>query len=107
VRPVRTIAEKIRLVQAYDAFPTGSPERGALLRREGLYTSHMTRWRKLAAAADTPAAPQNRALAADNDRLRRQLAQVQARLTQAETIIDIQKKMAFLLGALPTSSSAP
>ena len=30
----------------YDALEMGSPERGALLRREGLYSSHIAEWRK-------------------------------------------------------------
>ena len=39
---------------AYDALPKGSEQRGAYLRREGLYSSHLAEWRKqgLAAVAD-------------------------------------------------------
>jgi transposase-like protein len=37
---------KARVVAEYDALPHGSEQRGALLRREGLYTSHIAEWRK-------------------------------------------------------------
>ena len=40
-----TAAYKARIVQEYDQLQTGR-ERGALLRREGLYSSHITDWRK-------------------------------------------------------------
>ena len=36
---------KERILDEYDALPAGSTERGALLRREGLYTSHTAEWR--------------------------------------------------------------
>lgn len=41
---------KARILDEYDALPTGSPDRGALLRREGLYSSHLVEWRKVADA---------------------------------------------------------
>lgn len=82
---------------------------GALLRREGIYSSQLATWRKQRAAAERAAlAPQPRGRKADpalaearrvdqltreNDRLRRQLA-------QARTIIDVQKKVSTLLGLL-------
>jgi transposase len=37
---------KARILAEYDALAVGSPERGALLRREGLYSSHLAEWRK-------------------------------------------------------------
>ena len=86
-------------------------EIGALLRREGIYSSMLTYWRKRREATDEAAlAPQKRGRKADpaiaegrrvaeltreNDRLRRKLA-------QAHTIIDVQKKLCTLLG-LPTA----
>lgn len=42
---VRSTAEKLRILAEYEAYPTGAPERGALLRREGLYTSAISKWR--------------------------------------------------------------
>ena len=45
-RRARSAAEKLRILQEYDSYPVGSPERGALLRREGIYTSQISKWRK-------------------------------------------------------------
>lgn len=48
-RPKRrsfTAAEKLAHLDAYEALPKGSAERGGYLRREGLYSSHMSEWRK-------------------------------------------------------------
>jgi transposase-like protein len=53
-RPVRrsfTAEYKHRIVAEYDELPHGCPDRGALLRREGLYTSHISEWRKQRDAA--------------------------------------------------------
>jgi transposase len=41
-----TAAYKARILEAYDALPEGSPERGALMRAERLYHSHIEHWRK-------------------------------------------------------------
>src|SRR5680860_1254861 len=46
-----TAEYKAAIVDEYDQFPVGAPERGALLRREGLYTSHIAEWRKQRDAA--------------------------------------------------------
>jgi transposase-like protein len=43
-----TKAYKARILAAFDALPEGSPERGALLRKERLYHSHIEHWRKQA-----------------------------------------------------------
>jgi transposase len=79
---------------------------GELLRREGLYSSHLAAWRRernqggLAALSrkrgrkvnvEASASKEVRKLASENARLRRRLA-------QAEAIIDVQKKIAGLLG---------
>src|SRR5215207_9081938 len=42
-----TATQKLALLAEYEAFPRGSAERGAILRRNGLYTSHMSKWRDL------------------------------------------------------------
>jgi transposase len=108
-RPVRSAAERLRLVEEYDSYPTGSPERGALLRREGIFTSQISKWRKLrtkgALAALTPkvSGPKPDPLLAEIDALRKENTRLQARLAQAETVIDIQKKVAALLGIDPLS----
>jgi transposase len=99
-------SEKRRILEAADRC-TQPGEIGALLRREGIYSSHLSTWRRQRAAAERaalephkrgrkadPALAEARrieALTRENERLRRQLA-------QAELIIDVQKKVATLLG---------
>jgi transposase-like protein len=114
-RLVRSAAAKLRIVQEYESYPPGDPGRGALLRREGIYTSHISKWRKLrdraALQALTPPPPGPPAAITDPlqqelARLRTENARLQARLTQAETVIEVQKKVAQLLGAgLPTQEA--
>lgn len=79
----------------------------ALLRREGLYSSHLTTWRKLRLKGELAgleprkrgkkSVPRN-PLATENERLRRETQRLQKRLHQAEVIIDVQKKLCDLLG---------
>ena len=117
-RLVRSAAAKLLLVQEYESYPAGDPRRGALLRREGIYSSHISKWRKLrdraALQALTPPPPGPPAAVTDPlqqelARLRSENARLQARLTQAETVIEVQKKVAQLLGAKspPTLSDEP
>lgn len=82
-------------------------ELGALLRSEGLYSSHLGKWRKLAqrGALDEladktrgPKSTKHDPVAIENARLRREVTHLQERLSQAEAIIDIQKKLSLLLG---------
>lgn len=79
-------------------------ERGALLRREGLYSSHLTHWRReLREGARAGLKPKKRGpkaepLAAENAALRRENARLQVKLERAETIIAVQKKLSDLLG---------
>ena len=104
----RTIsaAEKRRILQAYDRCKTPA-ERGALMRRERVYSSMLSGWRKHERAAlvvpkrgpkASPAVAQRNRdaqLTREIDRLRRQLE-------RANAIIDVQKKLCTLLG-LPTA----
>jgi transposase-like protein len=99
-------SDKRRILEAADRC-TQPGDSGALLRKEGIYSSHLNTWRKQRAAAEHAAlGPQQRGRKADpaqaedrrvvqltqeNDRLRRQLA-------KAHTIIDVQKKLCALLG---------
>jgi len=79
---------------------------GALLRREGLYSSHLSKWRQQrqagALAGLTPKKrgrkPTANPLAEENRRLQTENARLKRQLQQAETIIDVQKKVSTLLG---------
>jgi transposase len=88
-------------------------EIGALLRREGLYSSHLTTWRRqrdegqLQGLSGSKRGRKAERCTAEVAQLRRENEQLQARLQQAETIIDVQKKLCGLLGlsAEPGSES--
>ncbi len=79
-------------------------QRGALLRREGLYSSLLTKWRQQqAAGALEGLQPKKRGPKADPQaqelaRLQRENQRLQERLRKAELIIEVQKKVALLLG---------
>ena len=107
--PVRrryTAEYKLRILGEADRLME-SGQIGALLRREGLYSSHLATWRKqrqegtLAGLEPkrrgrktSPDAP----LVAENERLQRDNQRLTARLRQAETIIEVQKKLSEILG---------
>lgn len=107
-----TAAYKLHIVEAADRC-TAPGETGALLRKEGLYSSHLTLWRrqrdegalkKLApkkrgrkAAPVDPSARRVAELERENERLRH-------KLEQATTIIEVQKKVSSLLG-IPLNSA--
>ena len=107
-KPVRrkfTAAYKRRILWEADRCAPGGI--AALLRREGLYSSHLTGWRKQREAGEiTGLQPRKRGkkprprnpLTAENERLRRENERLQKRLRQAETIIDVQKKLCDALG---------
>ena len=83
-------------------------ELGALLRREGLYSSHLAAWRQaqrrgeLAGPARSPDTP----LTARIAQLERQLAVAVKRADRAEAIVEVQKKVAALLGT-PLDATGP
>jgi transposase len=103
---------KLRILQEADRC-TGSGQLGSLLRREGLYSSLLSSWReqrrKGTLAGLTPRRRGRKAnpdapLIAENLRLTRETQRLTAKLRQAETIIDIQKKLSEMLGIpLPPS----
>src|SRR6266545_8198939 len=92
-----TAAEKLRLLREVDACQ-GSGEIGALLRREGIYSSYLTTWRKQREAGELDGlAPRKRGPKPDPQaielaKLRRENARLQERLRRAELIISVQKK---------------
>jgi transposase len=82
-------------------------ETGALLRREGLYSSHLADWRRemeagqLSALAPKKRGPKGKQVDPQAEELvtvRRQLAEVTARAERAELLVEIQKKLSLLLG---------
>lgn len=89
-------------------------EIGALLRREGLYSSHLSHWRREIAQIDAATPEPQRGRKPDPvrnetiriDKLERELVRTQRRLAQAEAIIEAQKKLCALLG-LPTYEELP
>src|SRR2546427_3115956 len=91
--------------------PLAAAGRGALLRRRGLYPSHIPNWRKLrtqgglAALGATPgrlaADPREQEIA----RLQRDNTRLQAQLATAQRVIEIQGKLSALLDQLATSSA--
>jgi len=114
-KPVRRrfLAEyKLRILHEADRC-TAPGQLGALLRREGLYSSLLSTWRQQrkqgTLAGLTPKRRGRKAnpdapLIAENQRLTRETQRLAAKLRQAETIIDIQKKLSEMLGIpLPPS----
>lgn len=93
-----TAAYKRQIVE--EAAQCGHGEIGALLRREGLYSSQLTDWRRAYEAgtlSDKPRGPRANPNAAEVKRLERENARLQRKLAQAEAIIEAQKKLARLL----------
>lgn len=105
VRRQFSAAYKLRILQEAEACPPG--EVGALLRREGLYSSHLTTWKRqqaagqLAGLTPKPRGPKPNLEAEALKRLRKENERLQRRLQQAEAIIEAQKKLSQLLGLNP------
>lgn len=107
-RPKRrrfTAEYKLGILREADAC-TRPGEVGALLRREGLYTSHLTYWRKQceAGALKALSRPRGRMPAdrreVENTELRRRLERTEAELEQARRVIEVQGNVSALLGDL-------
>ena len=108
-KPVRrrfTAEYKLQMLREADAC-TRPGELGELLRREGLYSSHVSTWRGQRDQGMLDAlTPKRRGrqttrqdpLVQENQRLRRENERLAARLRQAETILEIQKKASEILG---------
>ncbi len=109
-----TAEYKRRILQEVEAC-TQAGQIGALLRREGLYSSHLSDWRRqreqgeLAGLSPHPRGPQPDPQDQELVRLQRENAQLRTRLEQAETVLEIQKKLSQLLGlnSHPTQSGEP
>jgi transposase len=116
-RPLRrrfSAEYKLQILRQADAC-TEPGQLGELLRREGLYASHLSTWRtgreRGTLAALTPKKRgrkprDNDPLIEENRRLERVNTRLVERLRQAEVIIDVQKKVAEMLG-IPLPSPKP
>lgn len=104
-RRIFTAEEKKRILEETDRALADGGGVGAILRREGIYSSTLHGWRKERDRAVHKAFSQKRGpqvqrnpLAAENEKLRRHNQRLQEELEKAHIIIDVQKKVAKLLG---------
>jgi transposase-like protein len=106
--------EKLRILAEVDAC-TERGEIGAIIRREGIYSSYLSRWRRARDRGELtgsvtkkrgPQGPAPETLAAEKVALERENERLRKRLAQAETIIEVQKKLSEMLGLeLPASEN--
>jgi transposase-like protein len=102
-------ADKLRILAEYEQL-----DKAALLRREGLYTSLISEWRKqrdkgaLAAVGEGARCgrPPVDPVARENARLRRDNARLRDQLARQAKVIEVQGELSALLGRLATSSNA-
>lgn len=103
-----TAKYKLEVLAAYDAAPEG--EKGAVLRREGLYSSHITEWRKArdAGALAGLAAPRGRkqrdAQAEQIARLQVEKQRLEQELAKTRAVVAVQAKLHALLEILSGSA---
>jgi transposase len=106
-----TAEYKARILDEYDGLPLGSTERGALLRRDGLYTSHLAEWRKardtgardgLASKAKSRRSPEQVEL----ERLRRRNERLETELAKTKLALEITGKAHALLELLSESADS-
>ena len=102
-----SVSEKVRILAEADACQ-GAGAIGALLRREGIYSSYLTQWRRereagLFGGKEGPKRGRPRQTAgSEAARLGQENEQLKAQLAQAELIITAQKKLAQALESLLT-----
>ncbi len=111
-----TAAYKLAMIEKYDA-ATEPGAKGALLRGEGLYDSHISYWRKArdsgalkshSAAVPPAVAHKGRpGMDAENERLRKRLAKAEVKLGQTRAALDIMGKAFALLEMLSESADSP
>jgi transposase-like protein len=106
-----TASYKLRILEEADQCSVPG-QLGALLRREGLYSSHLAEWRRHRAQGTLAAlGPRRRGQAtpainpAEFARLRHENERLARQLATAETIIDIQKKVSTLFGLTQPSAN--
>ncbi|MGR8010682.1 hypothetical protein [Streptomyces sp. A5-4] len=103
---------KVRMVTEYDAAEAPG-ERGAILRRERLYHSHIQEWRqardagaleKLVDRRTSPARPKKSADAVENDRLRRKIARLEKEVEKRDAALEVLGKAHKLLEMISESA---
>jgi transposase-like protein len=104
-----TAEYKERILAEYEALAAGSCERGALLRREGLYSSHLAEWRKARDAAGRQALtpktrPRRSAEQVELERLRAKNKALEVELERTKTALEITGKVHALLEQLSESA---
>jgi transposase len=107
-----TAAYKLKIVREADGCSKPG-ELGALLRQEGLYSSHLVTWRRARDRGELIAVPKRGRKPKPVDpsakrvvELERKLAKSEARAERAEALVELQKKVAALLGSpLPSDES--
>jgi transposase len=103
-----TAQYKLEILAAYEAAPQG--EKGALLRREGLYSSHIVEWRRArdAGALAALAVPRGRKARDKRDeriaRLEAEKQQLEQELAKARFVVEVQAKLHALLETLSESA---
>lgn len=108
-----TAAYKLRVLDKAEALAgAGGSELGAFLRKEGIYSSHLSQWRKqkaqglLGERKRGKAGKDRDALVKENLQLKRRLVAAEKRAAQAEFLVDLQKKISLLMSPAmdPTST---
>ena len=110
-RPPRSYpaAYKLRILEEYEQLDKAG--KGALLRREGLYTSLISEWRRqrdkgaLAALEQRRGRPPVEPLARENARLQRDNARLREQLERARKVIEVQGELSALLDRLANGSA--
>jgi transposase len=103
-----TAQYKLDVLAAYDA--AGPGEKGAILRREGLYSSHIVDWRRSwdSGALAGPGRPRGRPAADPRDaqiaRLQKEKAKLEQELAKARFVVDVQSKLQALLETISESA---
>jgi transposase-like protein len=101
-------AYKARILVEYESLDKAG--KGALLRREGIYSSLISAWRQqrdqgaLQALGKPAGRPQADPVDRENTRLRARVAGLEADLDKARRVIEVQSKLSALLGQLATDS---
>ena len=118
-RPKRrafTAAYKARILAEFDALPEGGPERGALMRRERLYHSHLEHWRVQQEKGTLPSTSGKREkdpeadelarLRAENKKLKARNGKLENELGKTRTALDIAGKAFALLEDISGSADS-